>query len=136
MFNTKDNSQLKFKKLNYNNLICKARVLLPLHINFQYTNMNLNTLTAISPVDGRYRKSGKELAGYFSEYALIRYRVRVEIGIFIALCELPLPQLKNINKSIYTSLRTIYQKFSEEDAHRLKILKKLRIMMLKRLNTL
>ena len=61
--------------------------------------MNLNTLTAISPVDGRYRKSGKELSRYFSEYALIRYRVRVEIEYFIALCELPLPQLKNINKS-------------------------------------
>mgnify|MGYP001286088347 CR=1 FL=1 len=71
--------------------------------------MNLNALTAISPVDGRYRKSVKELAGYFSEYALIRYRVRVEIEYFIALCELPLPQLKNINKSIYTSLRNIYQ---------------------------
>ena len=124
VFNTKDNSQLKFKKLNYNNLICKARVLLPLHINFQYTNMNLNALTAISPVDGRYRKSGKELAGYFSEYALIRYRVRVEIEYFIALCELPLPQLKNINKSIYTSLRTIYQEFSEEDAYRIKDIEK------------
>ena len=124
VFNTKDNSQLKFKKLNYDNIICKARVLLPLHINFQYTNMNLNALTAISPVDGRYRKSGKELAGYFSEYALIRYRVRVEIEYFIALCELPLPQLKNINKSIYTSLRNIYQEFSEEDAHRIKDIEK------------
>ena len=61
--------------------------------------MNLNALTAISPVDGRYRKSGKELASYFSEYALIRYRVRVEIEYFIALCELPLPQLKY--KQIY-----------------------------------
>ena len=86
--------------------------------------MNLNALTAISPVDGRYRKSGKELAGYFSEYALIRYRVRVEIEYFIALCELPLPQLKNINKSIYTLLRTIYQEFSEEDAHRIKDIEK------------
>ena len=86
--------------------------------------MNLNALTAISPVDGRYRKSGKELAGYFSEYALIRYRVRVEIEYFIALCDLPLPQLKNINKSIYTSLRTIYQEFSEEDAYRIKDIEK------------
>ena len=124
MFNTKDNSQLKFKKLNYDNIICKARVLLPLHINFQYTNMNLNALTAISPVDGRYRKSGKELAGYFSEYALIQYRVRVEIEYFIALCALPLPQLKNIDKSIYTSLRSIYQEFSEEDAHSIKDIEK------------
>ena len=86
--------------------------------------MNLNALTAISPVDGRYRKSGKELAGYFSEYALIRYRVRVEIEYFIALCELQLPQLKNISKSIYTSLRSIYQEFSEEDAHRIKDIEK------------
>ncbi len=87
--------------------------------------MNLNALTAISPVDGRYRKSGNELAGYFSEYALIRYRVRVEIEYFIALCELPLPQLKNLNKSIYTSLRTIYQEFSEEDANRIKDIEKI-----------
>ena len=122
--NTKDDSQFKFKKLNYDNIICKARVLLHLYINFQYTNMNLIALTAISPVDGRYRKSGKELAGYFSEYALIRYRVRVEIEYFIALCELPLPQLKNIDKSIYNSLRTIYQDFSEEDAYRIKDIEK------------
>ena len=123
MFNTKDKSQLNFKKLNYDNIICKARVLLPLHINFQYINMNLNALTAISlmVVTG---KSGKELAGYFSEYALIRYRVRVEIEYFIALCELQLPQLKNISKSIYTSLRSIYEEFSEEDAHRIKDIEK------------
>ena len=64
--------------------------------------MNLNALTpAISHIDGRYRKSGKG-NGYFSEYALIRYRVRSEIEYFIALCELQLPQLKNISKSIYT----------------------------------
>ena len=86
--------------------------------------MNLNALTAISPVDGRYRKSVKELAGYFSEYALIRYRVRVEIEYFIALCELPLPQLKNIDKSIYSSLRNIYQEFSEEDANKIKDIEK------------
>ena len=86
--------------------------------------MNLNALTAISPVDGRYRKSGKELASYFSEYALIRYRIRVEIEYFIALCELPLPQLKDINKSIYTALRNIYQEFSEEDAYRIKDIEK------------
>ena len=62
-------------------MICKTRVLLPLHLNFQDTIMNLNALTAISPVDGRYRKAGQELAEYFSEYALIRYRVRVEIEL-------------------------------------------------------
>ncbi len=99
-------------------------VLLPLHIIFQYINMNLNALTAISPVDGRYRKSVKELASYFSEYALIRYRVEVEIEYFIALCELPLPQLKDIEKSVYTSLRTIYQEFSEEDALKIKDIEK------------
>ena len=56
--------------------------------------MELDMLTAISPIDGRYREKTKELAGYFSEYALIRYRVRVEIEYFITLCELPLPQLQ------------------------------------------
>ena len=85
--------------------------------------MNLNALTAISPIDGRYRKTGKELAGYFSEYALIRYRIKVEIEYFIALCELPLPQLKNIDNSIYT-VRAIYRDFSEEDAHNIKDIEK------------
>ena len=74
--------------------------------------MNLNALTAISPVDGRYRKSGKELAGYFSEYALIQYRVRVEIEYFIALCALA-TSIKNIDKSV-TSLRSIYQELAKK----------------------
>ena len=86
--------------------------------------MNLNVLTAISPVDGRYRKAGKELADYFSEYALIRYRVRVEVEYFIALCEIPLPQLKDIDKSIYTPLRAIYKEFTEEDAQAIKDIEK------------
>ena len=86
--------------------------------------MNLNALTAISPVDGRYRRAGKELATYFSEYALIRYRVRVEIEYFIALCEIPLPQLENIDKSLYTPLRAIYQDFTEEDAQAIKDIEK------------
>jgi len=86
--------------------------------------MNLNALTAISPVDGRYRRAGKELAAYFSEYALIKYRVRVEIEYFIALCEIPLPQLQNIDKSIFTSLRDVYLNFSEEDAQAIKDIEK------------
>ena len=92
--------------------------------NFQAEIMNLNALTAISPVDGRYRRAGKELATYFSEYALIRYRVRVEIEYFIALCEIPLPQLENIDKSLYTLLRAIYKDFTEEDAQVIKDIEK------------
>ena len=92
--------------------------------NFQAEIMNLNALTAISPVDGRYRRAGKELAAYFSEYALIRYRVRVEIEYFIALCEIPLPQLNNIDKSLYTPLRAIYKDFTEEDAQAIKDIEK------------
>ena len=78
--------------------------------------MKLNELTAISPVDGRYRGSTKDLAMYFSEYALIKYRVLVEIEYFILLCDTPLPQLKNIDPQIFTSLREIYTNFSEKDA--------------------
>jgi len=86
--------------------------------------MNLNALTAISPVDGRYRRAGKELAAYFSEYALIRYRVRVEIEYFIALCEIPLPQLKELDKSLYPALRAIYLDFTEADAQAIKDIEK------------
>ncbi|MCL1616830.1 adenylosuccinate lyase [Bacteroides sp. ET71] len=78
--------------------------------------MKLDVLTAISPIDGRYRGKTDVLAAYFSEYALIRYRVRVEVEYFIALCELPLPQLKNVDKGVFERLRAIYQNFSEEDA--------------------
>lgn len=86
--------------------------------------MNLNALTAISPVDGRYRRAGKELAAYFSEYALIKYRVRVEVEYFIALCEIPVPQLKNVDKSVFTDLREVYLNFSEEDAQAIKDIEK------------
>jgi adenylosuccinate lyase len=86
--------------------------------------MNLNALTAISPVDGRYRRAGKELAAYFSEYALIKYRVRVEVEYFIALCEIPLPQLKSVDKSVFTDLREVYLNFSEEDAQAIKDIEK------------
>jgi adenylosuccinate lyase len=74
--------------------------------------MNLDTLTAISPIDGRYRNKTELLAGYFSEYALIRYRVRVEIEYFIALCELPLPQLEDFDHQLFEPLRDIYRHFT------------------------
>jgi adenylosuccinate lyase len=77
--------------------------------------MNFSALTAISPIDGRYRKTTENLAPYFSEAALIQYRVRVEIEYFIALCELPLPQLNGFDKSLYPALRNIYQNLSEAD---------------------
>jgi len=82
--------------------------------------MNLNALTAISPIDGRYRNKTEQLDAYFSEYALIRYRVLIEVEYFIALAELPLENLKSINKSVFTALRKIYENFSLEDAQRIK----------------
>jgi len=82
--------------------------------------MKLDVLTAISPIDGRYRGKTDTLAGYFSEYALIRYRIRVEIEYFIALCELPLPQLAAFDHSLFEPLRDIYRHFTEEDAQRVK----------------
>ena len=82
--------------------------------------MELDLLTAISPIDGRYHGKTEPLSLYFSEYALIRYRVRVEIEYFIALCELPLPQLETFPTELFPRLRDIYQNFSEEDAQRVK----------------
>ena len=82
--------------------------------------MELNKLTAISPVDGRYRGKAQSLAGYFSEYALIRYRVRVEIEYFIALCEMPLPQLATFPHNLFETLRDMYRDFTVEDAERVK----------------
>lgn len=82
--------------------------------------MKLDTLTAISPIDGRYRNKTEELADYFSEYALIKYRVHVEVEYFIALCELPLPQLQDIDKNVFPELRKIVSSFSEEDATHIK----------------
>lgn len=82
--------------------------------------MNLNSLTAISPVDGRYKNKVENLWKYFSEYALIKYRVFVEIEYFVALCELPLPQLKNITKEQMRQLREIHRQFSVENAERVK----------------
>ena len=82
--------------------------------------MELTSLTAISPIDGRYRGKCENLDEYFSEYALIRYRVRVEIEYFIALCELPLPQLSGVSADLFEPLRDIYRNFSIADAQRIK----------------
>ncbi|MFI3322996.1 MAG: adenylosuccinate lyase [Rikenellaceae bacterium] len=82
--------------------------------------MELNNLTAVSPIDGRYRKAAAPLARYFSEYALIRYRILVEIEYFISLCEIPLPQLSGFDKNHFEQLRDIYRTFSTDDAQRVK----------------
>ncbi len=86
--------------------------------------MQLNTLTAISPLDGRYYKTVNQLSEYFSEYALIKARVKVEIEYFIALCELPLPQLSSFDKAMFSQLRQIVENFSENDALRIKEIEK------------
>lgn len=86
--------------------------------------MSLSSLNAISPIDGRYRNKVEELSIYFSEEALIKYRVLVEIEYFIALCELKLPQLAEINSTNYASLRKIYTEFSTEDALKIKDIEK------------
>ncbi|HCQ16352.1 MAG: adenylosuccinate lyase [Owenweeksia sp.] len=83
-----------------------------------------NQLLAISPIDGRYRKVTENLKDYFSEYALIQYRVRVEVEYYIALCELPLPQLKGFDRSKYIELRDLYLDFSLKDAERIKEIEK------------
>ena len=82
--------------------------------------MSLTSLNAISPIDGRYRSKVANLAPFFSEEALIKYRVKVEIEYFIALCEIPLPQLSNFDTNLFQELRTIYIDFSSEDAQRIK----------------
>ena len=90
----------------------------------QNHNAMLTQLTAISPVDGRYRRVAEPLAEYFSEYALIKNRVRVEVEYFIALCELPLPELKGVDPAIFDTLRDIYRNFTTEDAERVKEIEK------------
>lgn len=87
--------------------------------------MNLNKLTAISPIDGRYRDKTDELAGYFSEYALIKYRVRVEVEYFIALCEADIPSLEKVDRQLFAKLRTLYENFTEEDALKIKDIEKI-----------
>jgi len=87
--------------------------------------MEITMLTAISPVDGRYRSKVDELAVYFSEYALIRYRVFVEIEYFIALVDLPLAQLKSIDHDVFKQLRSVYEDFTVDDAQRIKDIEKI-----------
>ncbi|WP_421828132.1 adenylosuccinate lyase [Larkinella sp.] len=82
--------------------------------------MQLSALTAVSPLDGRYRRQIESLAPYFSEWGLIRYRIRIEIEYFIELCELPLPQLKDVDHAVFPTLRALYETFSEADALRVK----------------
>jgi adenylosuccinate lyase len=86
--------------------------------------MSITTLTAISPIDGRYRNKVDELGKYFSEFGLIKYRVLVEIEYFIVLCELPLPQLADFDKKLYSNLRIIYDDFKAADALKIKDIEK------------
>ena len=86
--------------------------------------MALSSLNAISPIDGRYRSKVEALGNYFSEEALIKYRVLVEVEYFIALCEIPLPQLESVNASVFEDLRAIYRRFSAEDAKTIKDIEK------------
>lgn len=86
--------------------------------------MELNILTAVSPIDGRYRGKTDALAEYFSEYALMKYRVFVEIEYYIALCELPIPQLAGVDSSLFPKFREIYSAFTTEDARRIKEIEK------------
>ena len=86
--------------------------------------MELNILTAVSPIDGRYRGKTESLAEYFSEYALMKYRVFVEIEYYIALCELPIPQLAGVDSLLFPKLREIYSTFTLEDAQRIKDIEK------------
>ena len=86
--------------------------------------MELNNLTALSPIDGRYRRVTKNLAEYLSEFGLIKYRVLVEIEYFIAMCELPVPQLQGVDKGLFDELRKIYKDFTEEDALKIKEIEK------------
>lgn len=87
--------------------------------------MSLSTLTAISPIDGRYRNKVDELGKYFSEFGLIRYRVLVEIEYFVALCELPLPQLNSFDQKMFSDLRAIYKDFDSDDARKIKDIEKI-----------
>lgn len=82
--------------------------------------MELDILTAVSPIDGRYRGKTEPLASYFSEYALMKYRVKVEVEYFIALCEIPLPQLAAFDSQLFPRLRSVYETFSQEDAMKVK----------------
>src|SRR6056297_982105 len=86
--------------------------------------MQTNPLTAISPVDGRYKNKTEKLSLYFSEFGLIKYRVLVEIEYFIALVELPLPELKSFDRKLFKELRKIYKEFSVDEAQKIKDIEK------------
>ena len=86
--------------------------------------MTIAPLEAISPVDGRYRRTTAPLADYFSEGALIKYRLRIEVEYFIALCELPLPQLKDVDQAAFAPLRAVYENFTLEDAQAVKAIER------------
>ena len=90
------------------------------HTIFKQTEMNNHPLMAVSPVDGRYSRQTEPLREYFSEYALIKYRVRLEIEYFIALCQIPLPQLADFDISKFEALRDIYRNMTPEDAAKVK----------------
>ena len=96
-----------------------------LTLSLNQSGMKLNPLTAVTPVDGRYRSKTEELAPYFSEFGLIQYRVRVEIEYFIALCRYKIPQLAGVTKDQISSLSAIYQQFSEKDASAIKDFEKI-----------
>ena len=98
--------------------------------------MSFSPLTAVSPIDGRYYSKTKELSTFFSEYALIKYRIHIEIEYFIALCNHRLPQLKAVPKDIAEGLRDIVSNFSIADAQRIKEIEKTTNHDVKRLNTL
>ena len=108
--------RISIKRIKRDTFSCRKSILIDM--------MSLDTLTAISPIDGRYRGKTELLAGYFSEYALIKYRIRVEIEYFIALCRLPLPQLADFDATRFPLLRAIYEEFTEEDARRVKDIEK------------
>ena len=106
-------------------LLSKKLATIKRDVKLPFTFEDLDLLTAISPIDGRYRGKTEQLANYFSEYALIRYRVRVEIEYFITLCELPLPQLASFDKQLFERLRDIYRNLDEKGAQRVKDIEKI-----------
>lgn len=126
-------ADVRMKKLSPQYTSCKF-IRTSAHLHIRTSNrylckkfkehMTLTPLSAISPIDGRYRNTTADLAAYFSEYALIKYRVFVEIEYFIALFEHPLPQLQNFDKNVAEKLRAIYKNFSEQDAESIKQIEK------------
>lgn len=96
------------------------QISIPLHLSITKQMSNSTSLTSISPIDGRYHAQTEDLKPFFSEFGLIKYRVRIEVEYFIALCELPLPQLASFNKSLFAKLRALYENFLEKDALRIK----------------